>query len=317
VWHLYLVAVVIGVASVFFDVAYQSYIPILVPDGEVGLANSRLETTAQLATTGGPALGGLLMKIISAPLVMLTDAVGYAVSLLFFLRVQDDETASRARDPRASSALWSDIGEGLSYVWRQPAIRRITACTGISNLCATVVATVMPLLVLRELALGPFTLGLVLTCGSAGGAVGAWLTPRLRRRLTASQLVVGANVLAILFYLSNPLAAILGPDHPLLATCVLCVGQSGTMAAMLGYNITQVSLRQILCPRPLLGRMNASIRFIVGGVIPLSAMLSGWLAGHLGIATTMLLGGLGGLVAVVPVLRLGRHIPKEFNATTR
>lgn len=315
-WQLYLVAGVVGVASVFFDVAYQSYIPILMPDGQVGLANARLEATAELATTGGPALGGLLMKVLAAPVVMLADALGYACSLAFLLTVRDDEATARADTPRPASTIPADIREGLAYVWHQPAIRGITACTGLSNLFATIVSTVLPLLVLDRLGLDGFTLGLVLTCGSAGGALGAWATPRLRRRLTTSRLVVLACMTATACYLGNPVAALLGPGHRGAAAVLLCLAEAGTMAAVLAYNITQVSLRQTLCPRELLGRMNASIRFVVWGIMPLAALLAGWLGSRLGVTATTWIGGLGSLVAVLPVLGLGRHVPDELEAVT-
>src|SRR5690349_14924108 len=80
IWHLYLVGAVVGVATVFFDVSYQSYVPILLPGVQVGKANSYLETTAQIARIGGPGLAGALLTVVSAPVLLLADAVSYAFS---------------------------------------------------------------------------------------------------------------------------------------------------------------------------------------------------------------------------------------------
>ena len=76
-WHLYVISAVVGVASVFFDVSYQSFVPVLVAPGKVGEANSKLEATAQLARIGGPAAGGALLTVLTAPLLFIGESLGY------------------------------------------------------------------------------------------------------------------------------------------------------------------------------------------------------------------------------------------------
>lgn len=167
--HLYVVAATIGLATVFFDVAYQSYIPVLVPPGEIGRANSRLEATAQLATSGGPALGGLLMHVMTAPVVMLADTLAHAASLVTLAWTRDDERSSRAAPTGAPrrARLRGEIGEGLRYVRDQPVIRRLVVAMGLSNLFATTLSTLMPILVLRQIGVVPTMLI---------GGIGALLT---------------------------------------------------------------------------------------------------------------------------------------------
>lgn len=318
VWHLYLVGAVVGIASVFFDVAHQSFVPVLVPDEEIGLANARLETTSQIATMGGPALGGLALKVISAPVLMLADAFGYLASVVFLFLTRDDEAAHRAaaaaRRPVEPTTLVQEIREGLAHVLRHPALRRIVASTGLSNLFATLITTLAPLLILHRIGLSAWQFGVAMTAASLGGAVGAMITPRVQRRLSTAQAMRAGIVIACVSGVLVPLA---GQVHQRpVAWALLIVADFGTSVGVLIYNLTQVSMRQRLCPKHLLGRMNASIRFVVWGVMPLSALLGGVLGQHWGLMHTMWFGTLAGFVALLPLIGIGPHLLATRDATT-
>lgn len=307
-WHLVACALVLGLASVFFEVAYQSFIPVLVPDEEIGRANSHLETTFQLARLGGPALGGLLLRVISAPVLLLADALGYLASVVFLLGVRDDERTERdTADPIERRPLHREIAEGLSFVWNQPAIRRITTSTLISNLTATMAFTLAPILYLRIIGFDAFTYGLTLTAGALGGVLGAMVVPRLARRFSDHLLLPGGMLVAAAGLLVQPMALFVHP-RPLAAT-VVCVGQFVMVVGVLVYNITQVTMRQRLCPKRLLGRMNASIRFVIWGVMPIASLLGGWLGGIFGPWAVMVAGALLGFLAVIPLLGIRPHLP--------
>ncbi|MDP3893278.1 MFS transporter [Nocardioides sp.] len=296
-WHLYVVAAVIGVATVFFDVSYQSYVPILVRPEQVTDANSKLETTAQIARVAGPGVGGLLLKVISAPMLMVSDAIGYLVSAACLSRVRDHERPSRRED---HGRLREDIAEGLGFVWRHDLIRRIMFCTSIGNLGFVLAFTLAPLLILRELDFDPWVMGAVFSVGAVGGIVGALATPWLGRwmgegtLIPVSSLAMGAALAAL------PLAA-LAPSKTV-AFVVLVIGEFTISFTVLAYNIMQVSMRQRVCPPRLLGRMNASIRFVVWGVMPIGALLSGVIATRVGVVPTMWVGVGITLLASAPVL---------------
>ncbi|MDA8440122.1 MAG: MFS transporter [Propionibacterium sp.] len=311
IWHLYVIGGVVGIATVFFDVAYQSFVPVLVPEDEIGTANARLETTSQIATMGGPALGGLALKVMSAPFLMLADAFGYLASVVFLSLTRDDEhgyrTAPHDEHPQRDRSLVREIREGLDFVVSQPALRRIVACTGLSNLFATMGFTLVPLLVLRQIGLSPFLYGVVMTASSVGGAVGASITPALQRRLPIGSVMRVGILVAFAAGLLQPLAGVLG--NRWLAFGALVVADVVLSVGVLIYNITQVSLRQRLCPKNLLGRMNASVRFVVWGVLPISALAGGWLGQHLGLMPTMWLAAGGAIIAIVPLLGIDRHLP--------
>ncbi len=313
IWHLYVVAALVGLATVFFDVAYQSYVPFLVHEGDVGRANARLEAAAQLAATGGPALSGLLLRVVSVPVLMLADAISYLVSLGCLALVKDSEarrTAGRRR------SLAAEIGDGLRFVRDQPVIRRLVLAMGFSNLFLCMVVTLLPILALRTIGLDAFMLGVVMTCGSIGGALGASVAPLLRRRLREGTVIAGGLFTAALFVMVDPVAGLLAEHRPL-ATVLLMTAEFGMTVAALVYNVTQVSLRQRLCPKRLLGRMNASIRFVVWGSMPVAAVLAGWMSSLLGVVPALWIGGIGSLLTALPVLGIGRLITADAGAGVR
>jgi MFS family permease len=296
-WHLYLVAAVVGTATVFFDVSYQSYVPVLVGSGDVAEANSKLEATAQLARVGGPAAGGALLAAVSAPVLFVGESIGYLLSAVFLARTRDRE---QPVPPAERRPLASEIREGLAFVAKHPLISRIVACTAGVNFFSTIVFTLMPVLVLRELGLGPQGLGLIMTVGAAGGLLGALAAPRLAARIGEGTVIPASALFSSLFVVIVPLAALLAESGA--ALILLVLSEFGFAFGVLVYNIVQLTMRQRVCPPRLLGRMNASIRFVVWGVMPLAALTSGFLGGHLGLVPTMGIGAVGGVLLVAPVL---------------
>jgi MFS family permease len=316
IWHLYLVSGVVGVATVFFDVSYQSFVPLLVPPGKVGEANSKLEATAQVARIGGPAAGGALLAVISAPLLFIGESLGYLLSAVFLARTRDQEkrVPGEGRD-----SLAAEIKEGLGFVVRHPLISRIVLCTGGMNLAGMIVFTLLPLLVLRELGLGPQGMGIIMSVGAAGGILGAVAGPWLAGRIGEGRIIPAAALFSSLCLTLVPVAAV--QEDRAVALALLAVSEFGTTLGALIYNVMQLTMRQRVCPPRLLGRMNASIRFVVWGVMPVAALAGGYLGEHLGLVPAMWLGVAGSLLAVGPVLFSPlpgmRKLPDTVEAGTR
>lgn len=308
IWHLLVVGAVVGVATVFFDVAYQSYVPILLPGSQVGSANSKLETTGQIARIGGPGIAGALLTIVSAPVLIIADAVSYATSAVFIWRIRDDE---RPSDPAARESLAKEIGEGLRFVFGHPLIRRIVGTTAGANFFSTLTMTLEAIFILRMLDLGPASLGIILSFGAAGGLLGAVATPWVTKRIgEGTALSVSAVAFAVAVF-AFPMAALL----PGFALPILIAGAFLESFFVLLYNITQVTMRQRLCPPRLLGRMNASIRFVVWGVMPIASILSGVLGTTIGVVPTLWIGFAGtvltSLFVLLSPLTTMRTLPSE------
>lgn len=305
IWHLYCAALIIGIATVFFDIAYQSYIPFLVSEKDISPANSRLEATAQVAHLGGPALGGVLLKTLSAPIILIADAAGYLLSLLFLLRVRDHEATERTA-PNTHQSLFRDIAEGVRFVAAHRAIRLITLSTLLANLTGTFLFTLEPLFLLRELGFSTTLFGIVLTAGGVGGLLGAAVTGYFTKQFSTSSVIIGSMVFAAGSLIAVPAASLV--NHRYLAATLVFLGVAGMSAGSVVYNITQVSLRQKLCPKGLLGRMNASIRFACWGVMPLSALAAGWLASSLGTTTVLWAAAGASFFAILPLLPLAKAL---------
>lgn len=294
-WHLYVVALVLGVATVFFDVSYQSIVPSLVAPSRIGEANGKLEATQQLAGLSGPAIAGWLVGILTAPVAILATVGTYVGSMVALLFTRDREDPN---PPGERAPLRVEIAEGLRWVFGNPLLRRIVATTAISNLFSTITFTLVPIFYLRIVGLSPELMGLLFSLGSVGGLLGAALTPRIAARIGEARMIPASAIAFSLATLPMPLAAAL----PLPAAFALLAVQGFVMSlAVLAYNVTQVTFRQRITPGRLLGRMNASIRFCVWGIMPLAALASGWLGGTMGTVPTLWIGAVGALLSALPV----------------
>lgn len=288
--QLYVVGFLTGVLTVFFDVAYQSFLPSLVQREQLVEGNSKLEVSRSVGNIAGPGLAGALVQLVTAPLAILLDALSFLVSACFLAWIRAPEVVRQAEQRRS---MWNEIGEGLRIVLGNPLLRSIAGCTGTSNLFSSTLYSLYVLYVTRELGVTPALLGLVFSVGSAGGLLGALLAGRAARtfRLGPTIVVSGGmtGVATLLILLARgPLFAVV----PLLAAAQFLVGLGVPI-----YNINQVSLRQAICPHRLQGRMNATMRFIVWGTLPIGALIGGALGERIGLWPTMAVGAIGMLLA--------------------
>ncbi|WP_052090848.1 MFS transporter [Modestobacter caceresii] len=302
--QLFVVAAATGTATVFFDVAYQSYLPALVDRDQLVDGNGKLEASRAVAQVAGPGITGVLLRVLSAPMVIALDAASFLLSAFFLSRVERPDAVP---DRAGRRPLRTEIAEGLSFVVRQPLLRRIVACTGTSNLFSTITTTLLVLYALRRLELSESVLGLVFSAGAVGGLVGAATAARFARTVGEGRAIPLAVMVMVPFTALTPLAA---TGAPLI---LLPLGQFGFSWAVVVYNITQVSFRQRLCPPALLGRMNASVRFLVFGTMPLGGLLGGVLGTWLGVLPTLWIAAAGqllaaGWVVASPLLRM-RDLP--------
>jgi MFS family permease len=302
--QLLVVGLLAGVATVFFDVGYQSVLPAVV--GRAGLVdgNAKLESTRAAAETAGPALGGGLVQLVGAAAAVLLDAITYLVSAAFLLRMRTRE-AVPAREPARS--LRAEMAEGMRYVLGHPLLRPITLCTGTANLFGGVLAAVSVLFLARELGQPPAVIGLVLAAGSAGGVLGALTSGRWIRGLGQGRTVVTSLLV------TGPVALVLPLTAPGAGLAWFALGTAAVAYGGVVYNVAQVSFRQAVTPDRLLGRMNASIRFLVWGTIPIGGMLGGALGELLGLRATLLITAVGMVLSPVWVvaspLRRLRDLP--------
>ncbi len=292
--YLYVFSFFIGVLTVFFDVAYQAYLPALVERNQLVDANSKLETSNSIAGTGGPAFAGTIIELFTAPVAMLFDAASFFFSAATLIAIRKREPAPQATE---HPSVLSEIREGLHVVLGEPRLRWIAACTAWSNFFSSAVFSALLILYLKN-ALGftPFTLGLMFTVGSAGGIVGAATSNRVAKRIGVGPSIIAG---AILFSIPMlPLPFVSGPFAFPAIAAMFFVSLIGNLL----YNINQVSFRQAIVPIRLQGRLNATMRTIVWGTLPLGAIAGGVLGDVIGVREAIIVGLVGGAFSFLWVL---------------
>jgi MFS family permease len=292
--QLYVVALLAGIGTVFFDVAYGAYLPALVTRDRLIDGNAKLEFSRSAAQLAGPGLGGILVQAFSAPGAMAADAVSYLVSAISLLLIRTHESP-----PAASGAdgvrLGQQVAEGIRYVRHQRMIWPILACTAALNFFGIMLESVVLIFAVRSLGLSAGEIGLIFTLGTLGFVAGAAVTQRIERRLGIGPSIVGGAVLCGAGTLIVPLAT---PDtawEGLIAWGIVC-GFGGVI-----YNITARSLMQAITPDRLLGRVIATNRTIVWGVIPVGSFVGGILGSAIGLRPTIWIGAAGSVLGFVPV----------------
>ena len=294
--HLYVVGFLVGVCTVFFDVAYQSYLPSLVDRNQLVEGNSKLEISRSTSQLAGPGAAGGIVSALGAPVAILLDAISFFLSALFLFAIRKPETLPEQDVDVARPSMLADAREGLRFVIRNPYLRAISACTATSNFFWSMGGALLVVYAVRELDMSPAALGLAFSLGNAGPLLAAFTTNRISGRLGVGPTILWSSVLFSSALLLLPLASKDAPVPFLVAFGVL-----GGFAGV-AYNITQVSFRQAICPERMQGRMNAVIRFLVWGTMPLGALLGGALGTWFGLRPALWVAAIGALFAFLPIL---------------
>jgi MFS family permease len=297
IWQLYAVGFLVGICTVFFDVAYQSYLPALVARDQIIDGNSKLEISRSASQIGGPGLSGGLVELFTAPYAILLDAVSFVGSGLFLLRIKKEEPPVTAPADGAKPSLWSELKVGLRFVLGNPNLRAQAGCTAMSNFFNNVTFAVFLVFAVRELGLSAGVIGIVFSVGAAGSLAAAFTAMRLSRRFGIGPTTIAVAMLAGPAVLLVGVAPTGNDAIPFLVAATLVQG-----FAIATYNIIQVSYRQAITPPRLQGRMNSVMRFIVWGTIPIGALLGGALGTWIGLRETIVVGAIGGGLAFLWIL---------------
>ncbi|HJX67703.1 MAG TPA: MFS transporter [Candidatus Limnocylindrales bacterium] len=316
-WQLYAVAFAAGTLTAFFDVADQSYLPEILDRDALVDGNANLQISTSVAQMGGPVLGGNLIAIATAPFAIVADALSFFISAGFLsaIRRRDDKPGRRLKADGRPTSIRTDIAEGLRYVLGNRYLRPIAACTGTSNLFSAALFGIFPVLIWDELRLPPAFFGTVVGLASVGFLVGAALSNRLPR-------VIGLGpTIVISAALSSPamLLVTLTPAALDWAAVTLFVGWFFIGLTQVVYNVAQVSLRQAITPLDMQSRMNATMRFIVWGTIPIGSLMGGVMASVMPVRSALIIAAVATFASVLPVLisplRSLREIPREAGTT--
>lgn len=303
--QLVVVSLLAGVARVFFDVGYQSYLPSVVGRADLLAGNSAMETVRAGGQVAGPGVGGWAVTLLGAANVILVQAVTFAVSAASLLAIRTREPAPSPRPARfavemgegpasvARNRLTVEIGEGLAFVARNRLLRATAITSAACNFSFAIASAVSFVFMVRTLGLPPAAIGLVLAAGAVAAMAGAALTPRLARRAGS------ARITWLSLAVTGPIA-MLGPlAQPGWAVVLLVIGAAAGEFGQIVYAVTNVTLRQRLCPERMLGRVNATMRVLMMGLFPLGALLGGVLGEVVGLRPALWLAAV--VIALSPL----------------
>ncbi|WP_033432098.1 MFS transporter [Saccharothrix syringae] len=272
---LFAVAFAVGLGTLFFDVAQMSYLPALLDDEQLADGNAKLEGSRSFAQLAGPSGGGALVQVVSAPVAILVDALSYVASFAVLLFVKGRDTTT---PPAERQSLGREIGEGVRFVVRHPLLRPLAIADAAANFAFAAVLALQVVYAADELHLGATAIGVVLAVGNAGGLLGALVSGPLSGRVPSGPLLIGSIVVFTAGAAVLPLAG--GAVGFALGLFVVYLG-------VVVYNVVSVTLRQLATPERLMGRMNATLRFIEWGTLPLGAAIGGLLVAPLGIRAVL------------------------------
>ncbi|WP_141579138.1 MFS transporter [Actinomadura sp. WMMA1423] len=304
--HLSAVALGAGCAGVFFQTAYQVYLPSLLDSDELAEGNAKVQATEAAAQVGGPGVAGLVTQLAGAVNALLLDAVSYLVSALCLLTIRTRE----ARPDRVrSGTLRQEIAEGLRFVARDPYLRVLTLFSAASNICLFGYQSILVVFLVREVGVAPGMVGVLAAATSLGAVLGAAAVPVPSRRFGSARTMLAAEIGAAPFGLLIPLTT----KGAGLLTAV--AGGFVIAAGVAAGNVLKGSFRQAYAPRALLGRITVTMQLVSYGTIPLGALLGGAVGTALGVRQAMWIttGGLAftGLILLAGPLRRRRDLPSQ------
>lgn len=305
---LLVVALLVGVLSVFFDVAYQASLVRLVARDRLLQGNSALEGSRSAAQIGGPALGGALVSLFSGPVAVVTGALFFAVSSVSVRRIRRRERLPAQGE--GPVGVRRQIHEGLRFVAGNASLRAVGVATALFQFWFAALMTVYLLYLPRGLHLSGTAIGLALAAVGPGAVVGSLLAARLPGRFGYGKVLVSSAVVADGVMLCVP--ALHGSTTlalPVLIGVNFFFGAFGQLV-----NVTMMAVRQALTPVRIQGRVVATINFAGLGLTPAGSLLGGFLAGHWGLRTSLWVTAaalaLSPLfMAFSPLARLGRRLP--------
>jgi hypothetical protein len=298
------VALLAGAANVFFATAYRVYLPSLVAAADLVEGNAKLQGSASAAAIGGRGAAGLAAEAVGAAAALLFNAASFLVSAACLLAVRTGTPERTAA--RSATTVRAEVGEGAAFIAGDPFLRPLTLYGTAANLAYSGSTALVVVFLVRVVGLSPVASGLLLAVSGFGGIAGAVAARRLTRRLgTARVLLLSVGTAS--FGLLIPLTGT--------GVRVVCYAVGATVVAF-GITIGSIivgSFRQQYCPPAMLGRVTATMSFLVFGGIPLGALLAGGLGTAIGVRAALWvvlsLNALSGTLLLTRAILADRNLP--------
>ncbi len=300
-WQLLVIAFGVGALTLLFNVAYQAFLPSVVPTDRLARSNARLGASQSAAEVTGPGLASLLIAAGGPPAGVLADAVSYLISLwcLLRLRTRDTDRAGRHAGDARGWGFRTDIASGFRLLRTDPILRTATFSNAILAFFAQMQAAIYFVYLVRTLHLGAGLIGVLFLVAGGVGFLSALWCDRIAARFGIGSLVVTGQLVMIAG--GALLAAASGPTA--LAGAFIVAGEASFGAGMSLFGVGYTTLFQLRAADEVRGRVIGTARFVTSGLVPVAAVLGGILATVTGVRTTMVVGAVGMAFGLVAVLR--------------
>jgi MFS family permease len=292
--QLMVVAALAGACSVIFDLTFTSAVPDVVQPAELADANGRLELSGSTSRLTGPGLAGLLIGAVGAPVALVGDAISFALSALF---LGTGPMLARRHEPAPRRPFLRDLREGMTALREYWQVYRATFSAAVSNLAWTMGQGIFFVFAYRSVHLTPTLVGAALTLASVGNVAGAAAAPALSRKLGTGPALLVSTTFEASAVLLMPLGIFFGV--PLL-WIALSLGIRSFFGPL--WNVTAATMRQIIVPGPLQGRVTAAARTIGMGVTPIGGLLGGAIATLSSPAWALTISGIVGASSALPLI---------------
>jgi MFS family permease len=276
---LYAVALAVGAVTGVFEIAALTYVPRLVHTAQLVDASSKVSASGAVAETAGPAVGGLLIRLITAPVAILADVLSYVVSTALLLSIRMPERVPR-QEPVPGKIL-AKVYRGIRYCLVHPKLRLLLVATAWFNLCEQAIITAFLVYAIRVLSISATTLGAILAAAGGGAVAGAIVATRAERRFGLGKALAGGAGIAAVSLALVPVPT--GTAAPFILGGAFFANGFGTGL----FSVHSVAYRQTITPAGAQGQMNAGYRLFAFGTVPLGAALAGVLGGLIGTRTTI------------------------------
>jgi MFS family permease len=297
---LYVVAFVVGTLSVVFDLSWLTLFSAVVKREQYVQANSLLNGSRSMAFVAGPAVTGILLQLLRAPVTLVLDSLSFLGSVFFLSRIRVTEPPIE-RDP---GSIRTQLATGLAFILRDPIMRGAIVSVGTVNFFNFCFAALFILYATTYLHVEPGALGLALGSGAVGGVIGALIAGRVGARLGTGRAYLLGLVLFPAPLLLVPLAS--GPMEVVLP--LLFLSEFGSGLGVMILDINSSAMLQARTPDRIRGRSGGAFRFLNMGIRPIGATVGGLLGAALGVRETLFLVAAAQLLG--PLLLLGSPILK-------
>lgn len=309
--QLIVVALGVSLAGVFFDVAHSSVLPYILPRRRVADGNARLQTSETAVQAVSPSVAGALTQSVAAPVLYCFAAFCHLMSVLLLRPVRPDGDITRA-DATPGRRFRHEITGGVRVLIKQPLLRLLLHQAALNNIGAGIILAMLPVFLLKEIGVAPWTYGLLSTLNALAGFATSLLAPRLRRRFGEIRMTLVFSALAPFAVMTAPLAGVLRDAAvPLVALAEVLIG-----VAIVGRSVSTAGLRARVTPDAYMGRVTAAYSVVVQGATPLGALAGGVIADRWSTDAALWVGAAAMAVPLVLLLlspmRSHRQLPAEW-----